>query len=236
MTQAHVALLADFQRAIDHLVPLAPKELHQEAQRMHDELAEAENTPERQIRQALLHLGKKEYPYRKAYQELCAGDEDQRLQAAALKSLDDGLRDKLHEVLQHGVSLLDYTDSKLFSRQLSTEEQYRVQQAIDAAHELVNRQCDERAHERAQKFEELVARWQAYEVKVQGLIDTLRSLSDRSPVHAQEILDRADELEAGWSMVAPDPVEADVRKEIESWMSVFASEEIEGETDDELSY
>lgn len=236
MAQVPTALLAEFQKAIDHLVPLVPKELHDEAQRMHDELAQSEATSERQIRQALLHLGKKEYPYRKAYQELCAGDEDQRLQKAALEQLDTGLRDRLQEVLQHGVSLLDYTQSKLFARQLSPEEQYRVEQALDAAHELVNRQCDERAHERAQKFTELVARWEAYEVKVQGLIDTLRSLSDRSPVHAQEILDRADALEAGWSMVAPDPVEAEVKKEIESWMAVFASEEMEGDSDDELTY
>jgi hypothetical protein len=50
------------------------------------------------------------------------------------------------------------------------------------------------------------------------------------------VLERAEELEAGWSMVAPDPVEAEVKKEIESWMAVFASEEMEGESDDELSY
>jgi hypothetical protein len=236
MNQVHAELLEEFQQAINRLVPLAPQELHDEAQKLHDELAGSEATTDRQIKQALVHLGKKEYPYRKAYQELCAGDEDQRLQEAALKQLEGDLQEKLQAVLQHGVSLLDYTRSKLFDRQLSTEEQYRVEQAISQAHELVNRQCDERAHERAQKFTELVARWQAYEVKVQGLIDTLRSLAERSPVHAAEIIEQTDRLEAGWSMVAPDPVEAEVKKEIESWMMVFASEENEGESDDELSY
>ena len=76
MPHKHQAFLDEFKISIDNMVPLTPPELLEEAKKLHAELSSSEETNEKQIHQALSLIGRKEYPYRKAYVELCAGDEE----------------------------------------------------------------------------------------------------------------------------------------------------------------
>lgn len=234
MDHPHGYLLSEFRIAIDKLVPLAPRELHDEAEKIYAELAGDMAATERQISQAMAHIGRKEYPYRKAYQEICAGDEEQRLQKAALNLLEGDIKEKVEKVTAHGVSIHDYANSKLFERDLAPEERYRVEQAILQAHDAVNRQCDERAKERQTNFEALVQRWREHETKVQTLINHLRELADRAPEYASEIRAKADELEEGWSVVERDPTEEAVRAEIAHYAEVIAQAEDSMEASEEI--
>lgn len=230
MAHPHVYLLKEYQISIDKLVPLTPPEIIEEAKKLYTELAGNEQASERQIRQALIHIGRKEYPYRKAYAELCGQDEEKRLQEAAVGKLDDAIKEKLKPVLENGVHITDYANSKLFESELQPEERYRVEQAILEAHDVINKQCDDRSKERAESYTELVERWKKEEERLQALINQLRSMAERDPKWAAEITGKADQFEEGWSIVERDPSEEEITKEIENWSTVFEEgDEGEGE-------
>lgn len=227
MSHPHEYLLKEFQISIDKLVPLTPPEVVAEAQKLHEELAANAAATEKQIHDALVYVGRKEFPYRKAYEELCSGDEEQRLQLSVKERLEPAVWEKIHEVTHHGVHVLDFVNSRLFEERLSPDERYQVEQAILMAHDVLNRQCNERATERQKSYEELVAKWKEEEERLQGLITTLRLFADRDAKWRDEILGRVATLEEGWSVVERDPSEEEVRKEIEYWTDIFAGEEDE---------
>ena len=227
MDHPHHYLLQEFKISIDKLVPLTPKAIVDEAWGLYKELSEDENSTEQQIRQALVHVGKKEFPYRKAYEELCASDEEQRLQKIVFDRLEADVKAKVEAITQHGVHVLDYVNSKLFEEQLSADERYQVEQAILLAHDDLDRQCDERATERKESYEQLVARWTGEEQRLQQMIDQLRGMAERDAKWADEIKGKADVFEEGWSIVERDPVEDEIKKEIEYWSTVLEEEESE---------
>ena len=140
MSHPHDYLLQEYKISIDKLVPLTPPEIRAEAKNLYDQLAADSAVTEKQITQALILIGKQEYPYRKAYEELCAQDEEQRLQTEVLKRLDGNVLAKVKDMTDSGVHILDYVDSKLFERDLEATERYQVEQAILVAHDAINRQ------------------------------------------------------------------------------------------------
>ncbi len=221
MPNSHAALVHEFRLSLDRLSPLTPKEVIEEGHRLADDLEAKENVSPEQIRQALIYIGKKEFPYRKAYEELCAKDEESRMQTIVLKKLDASLKEKMEPVAKYGVHILDYVNSSLFESQLSPEEQSAVDTAITEAHDELNRQCDERAHTRKATYEELVTEWSAAEKRTEMLIETLRGMADRDEKWTDEILAKVRIFEEGWSMIEQDPTEEDVQKEIAYWTDVF---------------
>ncbi|RMD51042.1 hypothetical protein D6827_02980 [Candidatus Parcubacteria bacterium] len=118
MNHPHQAYLDEFKIAIDKMVPLTPPELVKEAKELHKQLSENPHTTAQQIHKALTMIGFKEFPYRKAYEELCASDEEQRLQRLVFERVDDKVRKKLQEITKHGIILEDYIKSPLFEEQL----------------------------------------------------------------------------------------------------------------------
>jgi hypothetical protein len=225
MAHPHEYLLSEFKLSLEKLVPLTPPEVLAEGQKFYTELSANEAATDRQIIQALIHIGKKEYPYRKAYLELCASDEEKRFEDVAYGKLDAELSAKIKKVTEHGVHLTDYVKSKLFESELSPDERLRVENALNDAHDVVGKQCDERAKERKEKFEELVDGWRKEEERVQALIDQLRSMADRDPKWKAEITGKADQFEEGWSITEKDPEEEEILKEIENWATVIEEDE-----------
>ncbi len=228
MSHPHQYLLQEFKISIEKLVPLTPSEVVEEATRLYAELSANELATEKQIRQALILIGRKEYPYRKAYIELCAGDEEQRLQADILRRLEAPIATKVKKMTDSGVHVLDYVNSKLFERDLTPTERYQVEQAILAAHDVLNKQCDDRAQERQQSFQELVEHWRQEEQRVQQLIDQLRGMAERDITYADEIRGKADQLEEGWSIVERDPAEEEIKQEIANWTTVLEEADEQG--------
>jgi hypothetical protein len=225
MPNPHDHLLQEYKISIDKLVPLTPLEVVQEAKRLYDQLSADATVTEKQITQALILIGKKEYPYRKAYEELCAQDEEQRLQVEVLKRLEGSVLTKVKDMTDNGVHILDYVASKLFERDLEATERYQVEQAILVAHDVINRQCDERAKERQKNFDDLVARWKTEQERLQQMIDQLKAMAERDPAYAPEILGKAEQLEEGWSIVERDPQEAEIRADLEHWRSLLEDAE-----------
>lgn len=225
MDHPHKYLLEEFKISLDKLVPLAPPTIKAEGEKLHQELAANEAATERQIRQALVYIGRKEFPYRKAYTELCSSDEETRLQKEVFGRLEPGVLEKVQKMTDSGVHIMDYVNSKLFERDLTPTERYQVEQGILLAHDVLSRQCDERAKERAETFEQLVSKWKKEQERIQGLIDQLRLFAGRDDTYAEEINGKADQLEEGWSVVERDPEEQEIVKEIEYWGDLLKGED-----------
>lgn len=228
MSHPHEYLLQEYKLSIDKLVPLTPPAIVEEAQRLYAELAANEAATERQIRQALVLIGRKEFPYRKAYMELCATDEEQRLQAEVLQRLSGKVAERVKTMVESNVHVLDYVNSKLFEKDLEATERYQVEQAILAAHDVLNKQCDERARTRQANFEELVNRWQLKVNELQQLIDQLRGMAERDLTLADEIRGKAEQLEEGWSIVERDPTEEEIRREISHYTTLLEEADEQG--------
>ncbi len=226
----HKYLLDEFKISIDRLVPLTPPEVIAEANKFYAELSSNPAANERQIIQALVHVGKKEFPYRKAYMELCASDEEQRLQTEVFARLEPAVLEKIKKVTDSGVHIIEYTNSKLFERDLLPTERYQVEQGILLAHDVLHKQCDERAKERRETFEGLVQKWKQEQDRLQGLIDKLRNLAERDATYADEIRGKAEQLEEGWSIVERDPKEEEIAQEIEYWTTVLKESEDNNQT------
>lgn len=225
MPHPHQSFLDEFKIAIDELVPLTPPELIEEAKKLHKELSENQEATEKQIHQAVSLVGRKEFPYRKAYLEICAGDEEQRLQSEVFERLDEAVKKKIEDVVGSGVLLDDYVKSKLFEEQLTADERYQVEQAILLSEDVLDSQCDDRAHRRQQEYETLVKKWTDEASRLQGMIDQLRSMGSEDAKWAAEIGGVADRLEEGWSVVERDPEEEEIVKEIEYWNTVLHEDE-----------
>lgn len=220
MTHPHQSFLDEFKISIDKLVPLTPPEITEEALKLHKELSENMDATAKQIHQALSLIGRKEYPYRKAYNELCAGDEEQRLQELVFDRIDENVKKKVHSVTQHGVMLDDFISSDMFEA-LEPEERLQIEQAILLAEDTLDHQCDERAHKKQQQYETLVENWAQESARLQGLIDGLRAMGDGDPKWKGEIDSICDRLEEGWSIVERDPSEEEIKKELEYWNTVL---------------
>lgn len=229
MAHQHEDIIKDFREAMAKLVPLAPKEIQEEAQRLADDIEANPLSTIEQIRQALVYVGKKEFPYRKAYEELCAGDEEARLQKLVLAKLSDEVKEKMEPVVKYGVHILDFVQSSQCEAALSVEERATIDREIVAAHDVLNRQCDERAVARKGTYETLVATWTETESRIQRMIEVLREMAERNEQHRDDILARVMELESGWSMIEPDPTEEDVQKDIAYWSGVLSEEGGEGD-------
>lgn len=227
MSHPHENFLREFRISIDKLVPMTPEEILKEAEELYKQLSEDETVNAQQIHQAMTIIGRKEFPYRKAYEELCSSDEEHRLQVLTLDRLDENLRKKMNEVLKHGVVIDEYVKSGLFE-QLEGEERYQIEQAILAAEDIMNSQCDDRAKKRQMEYAKLVEKWRTYEERLQKMIDELRELGERSSKWQTEIGSVADRLEEGWSIVERDPSEEEIKKELEYWFTTIQEDREEG--------
>ena len=211
--------------AIEKFVPLTPDDIKKRAEEAFEKL---QNTPEislKDIHNTLVVIGRDEYPYRKAYHDLCDTDEEQRLRKLVLERVDGKVKKVLEEAFSYNILLDDFVRSEMFEDKLNGEERYQVTNAILLAEETLENQCDDRAHTRVGQFEDFVEKRKEEVKTLQERIDLLKRTAQQYPVHADEITMVVDRLEEGWSITNPDPTREEIDKEIEYWQTVTVEEE-----------
>jgi hypothetical protein len=221
MPHPHASFLKEFQCAIDKMRHYAPPELIEEAQKIHDDLVADSKCTEAQIHDALVAVGKKEFPYRKAYHDLCASDEEQRLQSLVLERLDEQVKQKVVDHTKHGVLIDHYVKSKLFEEELTPEERLQIENAILLAEDVLNSQCDERAGKRHGQFGDLIKKWTADRDRLQKMIDSLKGMVAKGGKWAEDIQASVNRLEESWSVAELQVNEEEIKKELEYWDTVL---------------
>lgn len=219
-------MLDEFQYAIKHFVPTLPTPIKQEAQRIHDDLAKNEALDETAIKHAFYTIGIKEYPYRRAYQELTSSTAEEMLTKMVLEHVDEMVRGVIKPHLEAGVSLEELVSSDLFTESLDAKQRYQVEDGILVAKNKLAEILKNRVGEQAEQYQALVDKWTQVAGKIQESIDELEVLAQGGDETQQaEIKNKVARFREGFLITEPDPELEIVKKEIEYWKDTFAEEE-----------
>lgn len=225
MPHKHQAALDEFQFAIRHFVPTLPREIKEEAQKIHDDLAAKEDIDEAALREAFYTIGVKEYPYRKAYQELTHSSAEAQMKAMVLEHVDETVRAVIKPHLDAGVSLDELFSSEIFESQLDAKQRYQVEDGILVAANKLAEKFTVEVGGQADTYHTLVAKWKAHAAEIEKAIQDLEKLAQGGDENQQaEIKDKAARLREGFLVTEPDPELEEVKKEIEYWRDTFAEE------------
>jgi hypothetical protein len=218
-------MLDEFQYAIKHFVPTLPTPIKEEAQRIHDDLAGNEALDEAAIKHAFYTIGIKEYPYRRAYQELTSSTAEKMLEQMVLEHVDDTVRGVIKPHLDEGVSLEELISSDLFTEALDPKQRYQVEDGILVAKAKLTEMLTNRVGEQASQYQTLVEKWTQEAGKIQEAIDELEVLSQGGDETQQaEIKGKVARFREGFLITETDPEREIVKKEIEYWKDTFAEE------------
>ncbi len=219
----HQAFIDELKIAVKELVPTTPAELIQEAKEILSNLEKNPSVTSENIHKAMTEIGQKEYPYRKAYHDMCDGDAETRLKKLIYERIDEEVKRKIEETVQY-VLLEDFVKSELFEEMLSADERYQITNAILLAKEDLEHQCTDECTHKQEEYDALIEKREE-EVRVwQKMIDDIRLLGIASPEHASDIHAACDRLEEGWSITQRDPSKEEIEKEMEYWKEVTSQE------------
>ncbi|MFA4846040.1 MAG: hypothetical protein WC654_05780 [Patescibacteria group bacterium] len=226
MPHKHKSALDEFQFAIRHFVPTLPKEIKEEAQGLHDSLLADESADEAMLRDAFFKIGVKEYPYRKAYEELTHSSAEAQMKAMVLEHVDEVVRAVIKPHLDAGVSLDELFVSEIFETQLDAKQRYQVEDGILVSANKLAEKLKSEVGGQADTYHKLVEKWQAHAAEIEKAIEDLEILAQGGLENQQaEIKDKAARFREGFLVTEIDPQLEEVKKEIEYWRGTFAQEE-----------
>ncbi len=224
MSHPHQSFLDEFAIAIKKLSPGVPDQVREQAMKLHAELVANLDATEEQIHDALVTVGKAEFAYRRAYNELVGHAGADELKSMVLDHVEPGVKAKLEQYLQNGVLLDELVKSDLFEHEFTAEERYQVQDGILDAVEHVQERGPKMMQEKKSDFDALVATWKGEQEKMANKLVELQALADTDKKGKDEILDRVKTFEEGWSVVERDPELNEIEKEIEYWKGTVEGE------------
>jgi len=218
-------MLDEFQFAIRHFVPTLPADIKQEAQRIHDELLSNEETDELAIRQAFYEVGVKEYPFRRAYEELTHSTAESQMKQMVLEHVDEMVRNVIKPHLDAGVRLEELVSSDLFMEQLDAKQRYQVEDGILVAQDKLAEILKGQVGDQSEHYQTLLKKWTGISQAIQTKISELEKYAEGGDENQKaEILGRVMRFREGFLITEPDPELEVVEKEIEYWKDLFSEE------------
>lgn len=214
-------MLDELKYALDHLPLTVPNEIIKEGSALHQSLSENPEAGAEMIHDALVLVGKKEYPYRKAYQQMVKQVSEDRHVELVLEHLEPEVKTKVQHLLENGVTLEALVKSSMFETDFTAEERYQVEDGMLHAADHVQEELPEKISADPVLYQKLVEEWGAKQAKIQEKIEELRLLAQKDDKWKEEILDKVKTLEEGWSITERDPELLEVEKEIEYWQGTM---------------
>lgn len=224
MTHPHKAMLDEFKYALDHLPPTVPAEIIEEGRKLHKELLDNPEATQEQIHSAFVLIGKKEFPYRRAYEEMVESGLEKRRLELILEHLEPNVREKVQKYLDDGISLEALVKSSMFEIDFTAEERYQLEDGILHAADHIKEEVPDVIKEHRADYDKLVETWRKKQGKMEEKINELRALANKDPKWRDEILDKVKTLEEGWSVAERDPELLEIEKEIEYWIGTMGEE------------
>ncbi len=225
MSHAHAALLQEFQIAIHHFVPTLPDGIKAEAQKLHDELLADENVSEDTIKRTFHDIGRKEYPFRHAYEELIATKEEGRMNLLVLEHVDTTVRSVIQPYIVDGVHLESLVSSEVLSEKLSPEQIYQVVDGIMVAKSKLAEAIKKHVSDDTAAYEALVVKWQVKGRDIEAKIQELAKMAtEGDDGQRKEILAKVAHYKEGFLVTEEDPDEREIDEEIAYWKDAFTEE------------
>jgi len=229
MAHPFKAELEEYQYAINHLSPTVPKSVKEEAQKMHDKLAEDKTVSEDEVQEAMFKTGLREYPHRRAFREMTEKMRQERLQEMVLDHLEEDVRAKVEPHLESGKTLKDFIKSSTFELELEPDQRFQVEHGLLDAQDHLRDELLKAVEEKQEEYDALVENWEKRAQEILDKVDELEELKDVDPNWSSEIENKVELFRAGFLVTERDPKLETVKKEIEYWEGVLASDEEETE-------
>ncbi len=221
MKHPHQALLDEFKYAIEHMVATVPVGVKKQAEELLLELSGNAEATEEQIHDALVAIGKREFPYRRAYQDMMEKPSEEKRMQLVLEHLEEDVKAKVEVVMKDGVTLEALTKSSMFETDFTSEERYQIEDGILHAADHIKDEMPEVIASNKVKYDALVDSWKEKQKLMEQKIEELRALSGKDEKWRAEILDKVHVFEEGWSVVERDPELLEIEKEIEYWLGTM---------------
>lgn len=227
-------MLDEFQYAIRHFVPTVPAAVKEEAQALHDRFAADKTVDEATLSQAFYRIGRKEYPHRHAYEELTHTSAEALMKQMVLEHVDGTVRGVIKPHLDAGVSLEEIVASDLFESQLDAKQRYQVEDGILVSQSKLADKLKGHVGEQSSNYDKLVTTWEAHALLIEKAIGELEALAqggDDPPSRERGDEDQQAQMKSkvarfreGFLVTEPDPDLEVIKKEIEYWKEILASE------------
>jgi hypothetical protein len=226
MSHPHKSMLDEFQYAIDHFVSTLPDEVKMEADKLLKDLSSNQTADEDAIKKAFHDIGVKEYPHRKAYQELTLSSAGDRINDLVIEHIEDDVKKVVKPLLDSGVSLNELTSSEMFEKKLTPEQRYQIEDGIMVAKSKLADELDGKISEHSDEYQVLLKKWQGEVGELEAAIKKLEGLAAQGKGdQKQEILDKAKRYKQGFLLTERDPELGELKKEIEYWEDSFKEDE-----------
>ncbi len=216
------ALYSELEFAIKHLPPSIPEEMEKQIWDIFHALKK-EGKDEAALRDAMISIGKLEWPHRKAYEDMMMACCSKTQHEMLLESLSEKTRKKFIEIGGNDATVQEVVHSKLFEEKLTAEQRYEIQEAALEArlkmHEFMKGQINSRPKEYADLYAEALVEQE----EISKLLADLEKLASVDDDWRDEIMGRVEQMRLGWSIAEPDVTIDDVRKEIEYWKGTLSS-------------
>jgi hypothetical protein len=223
MEQNSSFLLQEFKVELENLTPTVPDKIKQEAKEKLNELKDSEIT-EQKVETAMAEVGKKTYPHRKAFQILAKDVEVSSETKLALEKLSDDIANQIKQVLPQGEKIHAVTKTEEFEEAFEPEEKHEINHAILQAEDQREEKLANKILEKQEKYEQKVQEYKERMEKIEQKIQQIKKLADKSNKWHQEITDEVQNMEAGWSLVEPDPDLEKISKRLEHWQTKVEQE------------
>lgn len=224
MAHPHEALLDELKIAIDKLPLTVPDEIVKGARKQLSDLTANAEVTQTQIEDALIAIGKQEFPYRRAYEELATSSSAEHRVELILDHLDPAVKTKVEEHLKNGVTIDELVKSSFFETDFTAEERYQVEDGILHSVDHLEEEAPEKIEEHKEEYDKLVEVWKKKEAEMEGKIAELKALASVDAKWKDEILDKARLFEMGFAVTERDPDLVEIEKEIEYWKGTLNEE------------
>lgn len=221
------SMLDEFQFAIHHFVSTLPDQIKKQAQELHDKLLANENATEDDLKQVFYEIGVKEYPYRKAYEELTSSVAEPQIKVLVIDHVDEKVRSLIKPHLDSGVTLAELVSSDFFTEQLTPEQRYQVEDGILVAKSKLADQMKHHVSGHQAQYDELVAKWTKQAEAIEAALQKLEAMSQKGDENQkQEIINKTQRYREGFLVTEKDPELPEIQKEIEYWQETLEKTEV----------
>lgn len=219
-----LALYGELEFAINHLPPSMPEDTMTRIWEVFRALPK-DTRNEAALRGAMIDIGKREWPHRKAYEAMamacCSTTQHQML----VDALTPTTRKKFLEIGGNDATMQEVVHSRLFEERLTPEQRYEVQEAALNARLQMHEYMKGQIAARPQEYEERYQAALKEQAAIEAAINDLEKLAVVDADWTPEIMGRVEQMRLGWSIAEPDVTLDEVQKEIEYWKGTFASGE-----------
>jgi len=198
-----------------------------EKKKFEEEYANLEASPETtrdNIEAMIVGVGKANWPYRKAYQDILQNYGADKYEEFFKLHLPENLRAKYEDYINRGGNLHDFRHGKDFEKEFTADENLAIEEAFFSAEDEIKGFMMSAVKEHKDEYDESFKIYEKKQKILANMIESLREMAGESEKWSPQILDKVKNFEEGWSIIDRDFDEDKLKHEIEYWEGVLGLE------------